>query len=164
MTYVEAIARVVLVGIGATAVMDAWLMFLKRMGVQTLKFELIGRWAGHLFRGRLIHQSSGKSDPIPGEVALGWLTHYVVGIAFAGLLFGVQGADWMREPSLMPALVVGLCTVSAPLLVMQPAMGLGVAASRTPAPLRNCMRSMMNHLIFGLGLYLSAVFIARIFH
>ena len=64
-----------------------------------------------------------------------------------------------KAPSVLPALAVGLCTVAFPLFVMQPAMGMGVAASRTPAPLKNCMRSMTNHTVFGLGLYLSAVVI-----
>lgn len=162
MTVVETITWIVLVGCGATAVMDAWLMLLKRMGVQTLNFAFIGRWVGHLFRGTVVHQSIAKADPISGELTLGWLTHYGVGIGFAGLLFGLQGAAWMREPSALSALAVGLCTVAAPLLVMQPAMGLGFAASRTPTPLKNCMRSMINHLVFGLGLYLSAVTIAWI--
>ncbi len=162
MTVVEAIARIVLVGAGATAVMDAWLMLLKRMGVQTLNFAFIGRWVGHVFRGTFAHHSIGKAKPIPGELALGWLTHYAVGMAFAGLLVGLHGVAWMRHPSLLPALAVGLCTVAFPLFVMQPAMGLGVAASRTPAPLKNCMRSMANHTVFGLGLYLSAAVIAWI--
>lgn len=164
MTYVEAITRIVLVGIGATAIMDLWLLFLKRMGAQTLNFGFIGRWVGHLFRGRFMHQSIGKSEPIRRELALGWLTHYAVGISFAILLFGVNGPVWMRKPTILPALVVGLCTAAAPLLVMQPAMGLGFAASKTPAPLKNCMRSLINHLVFGLGLYLSAVTIAWVFH
>ncbi len=47
-------------------------------------------------------------------------------------------------------------TVSAPLFVMQPAMGAGFAASRTPTPVRNVIRSIANHTVFGLGLYLAA--------
>jgi len=47
--------------------------------------------------------------------------------------------------------------------VMQPAMGLGVAASRTPSPLKNCLRSVVNHAVFGLGLFLAASVIARLF-
>ncbi|WP_420473515.1 DUF2938 domain-containing protein [Noviherbaspirillum sp. ST9] len=157
MAVTEEIARVVLVGVGATAVMDAWLMLLKHMGVQTLNFAFIGRWVGHLFRGTFAHPSIGKAQPIPGELALGWLTHYAIGIAFAGLLVALRGTAWMQDPSLLPALAVGICTVAAPLFVMQPAMGLGFAASRTPAPLKSCARSITNHTIFGLGLYLSAV-------
>ncbi|KAB2308426.1 DUF2938 domain-containing protein [Betaproteobacteria bacterium SCN2] len=150
------IAHVALIGIGATAVMDAWLMFLKRMGVQTLNFAFIGRWVGHLFRGRFAHAAIGKAPPIPGELALGWLTHYAVGIAFAGLLVGITGIGWTHNPSLLPAVLLGMGTVAAPLFVMQPAMGSGFAASRTPTPLKNCLRSVVNHSVFGLGLYLTA--------
>lgn len=160
MSFIEAITRIVLVGIGATVVMDAWLMLLKRMGVQTLNFAFIGRWVGHLFRGTFTHQSIGKAEAIPGERALGWLTHYTVGIMFAGMLFGLYGTAWLRAPSLLPALAVGVCTVAIPLLLMQPAMGLGIAASKSPAPVKNCLRSVSNHAVFGLGLYLAGTAIA----
>lgn len=162
MTVFEAVVRIVLVGVGATVVMDVWLMLLKRMGVQTLNFALIGRWVGHLLRGTFAHPSIGKAPPIPAELVLGWLTHYAVGIAFTGLLIGLRGLAWMQTPSLLPALGVGVCTVAAPLFVMQPAMGMGIAASKAPSPWENRMRSTVNHTVFGLGLYLSAVVIGWI--
>lgn len=151
-----------LIGIGATAVMDAWLLLLKHLGVPTLNFAFIGRWVGHLFRGQFAHAAIAKAVPIRGELAWGWITHYAVGMAFATVLVGLQGADWIRSPTLLPALAVGVCTVAAPLLVMQPAMGSGFAASRTPTPLKNCLRSLANHTVFGFGLYLSALAIALI--
>jgi hypothetical protein len=43
-----------------------------------------------------------------------------------------------------------------PFFVMQPAMGAGIAASRTPTPWRNRLRSLATHAVFGCGLYLSA--------
>ena len=137
-------------------------MFLKRMGVQTLDFGFIGRWVGHLFRGQIAHASIRQSPRIPGELAWGWLTHYAVGIAFAGLLVLVQGLAWTQSPSLLPAIAVGMGTVVIPLFVMQPAMGSGFAASRTPTPLKNCLRSLVNHTVFGLGLYVSAVLLALV--
>jgi hypothetical protein len=137
--------------------MDVWLALLKQFGVRTLDFALLGRWVGHMFRGEFMQPAIGKASPIRNELALGWFTHYAVGIAFAGLLFGVQGPAWLRNPSLVPALIVGVCTVAAPLFVMQPAMGAGFAASKTPTPLKNCIRSIINHAVFGIGLYLSAV-------
>lgn len=158
----ENMVRVVFIGVGATAVMDIWLALLKRLGIPTLNFAFIGRWVGHLFRGRLAHVAIGKAQPVPGELAWGWLTHYAVGVAFAGLLVGLQGLAWMQSPSLVPAVVVGFGTVVVPLFVMQPAMGLGIAASKTPTPLKNCIRSMANHTVFGLGLYLAAVVIESI--
>ena len=149
--------RVILIGVGATAVMDLWLAFLRQMGVPTPDFALIGRWVGYLFRGRFRQFSIGKARPIAGEITLGWLTHYAVGVAFAGLLVAIQGFDWTRNPSVLPAVIVGMVTVVAPLFVMQPAMGAGFAASKTPTPFKNCLRSAINHTVFGVGLYLSAI-------
>lgn len=156
MTLIEDIVRIILIGCGATLVMDIWLMFLKRIGVQTLNFAFIGRWVGHFFNGRIAHASIGKASPITNETLLGWITHYAVGIAFAFLLTSIAGVAWARAPSLGIALLVGVCTVAFPLLVMQPAMGLGVAASKTPTPIKSCIRSLINHSVFGLGLFLSA--------
>lgn len=156
MTSTQEILRIVLIGCGATLIMDIWLMLLKRIGVQTLNFAFIGRWVGHLVQGRMAHVSIGKASPIANETLLGWLTHYAVGIAFAVLLISLAGVSWMRSPSPGAAVLTGLCTVAFPLLVMQPAMGLGIAASRTPAPFKSCLRSLINHGIFGLGLFVSA--------
>jgi hypothetical protein len=61
---------------------------------------------------------------------------------------------------LLPALAIGLITLSAPFFVMQPAMGAGIAASKTPAPNVARLRSLMTHTVFGVGLYLSAALLA----
>lgn len=158
----ESLARIVLMGIGATAVMDAWLWFLKRMNLPGLNFAYVGRWVGHWRQGKWAHDSIAKAAPVKGELALGWAIHYATGIAFAGLLVSIVGSAWASSPRLLPALAVGIATVAAPLLVMQPAMGGGIASSRTPTPVRNCLRSLANHTVFGLGLYLAAAFIAWI--
>lgn len=156
MATLQEISRVVLIGCGATLLMDLWLMVLKRAGVPTLNFAFIGRWVGHLCRGRVAHASIGAAPPVRNEVGLGWLTHYAIGVAFALLLVGLSGRDWISAPTLVPAVAVGVSTVVFPLFVMQPAMGLGIAASRTATPFRNVLRSLINHLVFGLGLFLSA--------
>ncbi|WP_255467962.1 DUF2938 domain-containing protein [Achromobacter sp. UMC71] len=150
-------AGVVWVGVGATVVMDGWSWILKGLGVPTLDYALVGRWAGHLARGRFAHAGIGRSAPIRGEAALGWAIHYAVGIAFAALLVAMWGTGWLHEPRLLPALAVGVATVVVPLFVMQPAMGAGFAASRTPTPLKSCLRSAATHAVFGLGMYLAGV-------
>ena len=151
------IFKLVLIGLGATAVMDGWLIVLKRMSVKTLDFALVGRWVGHLAHGRVAHAAIAKARPVAGERLMGWSTHYAVGVGFAALLVAVTGVDWLDSPTLAPALAVGVATVAAPLFVMQPAMGAGFAASKTPTPFRNCLRSLANHAVFGLGLYLAAL-------
>jgi hypothetical protein len=154
------IFKIVLIGAGATAVMDLWLVLLKRLGVPVQSFAMIGRWAGHLAHGTFAHAAIAKAPAVQGELALGWLTHYAVGIAFAALLVALNGFAWTSNPTLAPALAVGVATVVMPLFVMQPAMGAGIAASKTPTPFRNCLRSLANHTVFGLGLYVSASLIA----
>lgn len=158
--FAEPLARIAAIGILATAVMDMWLLLLARLNVPTLNFAFIGRWVGHLARGRVAHAAIAQAAPVRGELALGWLTHYAVGIAFAGVLVATQGLDWARSPSLLPALCIGVATVAAPWLVMQPAMGAGIAAGNTPTPWRNRARSLVNHTVFGAGLYLAAAGIA----
>ena len=150
-------ALVASVGIGATVVMDLWLALLKRLGMPGLNMAFIGRWAGHIFHNRWRHDAIARSAPIPGEAALGWLVHYGVGVAFAGLLAVAAGMAWMRDPSPWPAIALGIVSVVAPLFVLQPAMGAGIASSRTKTPLRNCLRSLANHTVFGAGLYLAAL-------
>lgn len=162
MASLEDFARIVLIGIGATAVMDVWLIALKALGIPTLNFAFVGRWVGHVCRGQWAHTSIGQAPAIQGERALGWTMHYVTGIVFAVLLAWTQGLEWLHAPTLLPALVVGIATVAVPLLVIQPAMGAGVASSKTPTPLKNCLRSTATHAVFGLGLYLSTVVIAQV--
>lgn len=162
MTRMQELAWIVAVGAGATVVLDAWLMGLRRLGVRSLDMALIGRWVGYVARGRFAHVAIAKADPVKGERALGWATHYAIGVAFAGLLYVVLGREWLRAPTLLPAVAVGVATVLAPLFVMQPAMGAGFASRRTPAPLKNSLRSIVNHAIFGVGLYAAAAAITQV--
>lgn len=152
--------QTILVGVLATALMDAWLWLLQRLGVPTAGFAMVGRWVGHMARGRLMHAAIARAAPVRFELALGWLAHYLIGIAYAVLLVALCGADWLAQPSWPAALVFGLATVAAPWFVMQPAMGAGVLALKTPTPLKNALRSLANHAVFGTGLYFAATAIA----
>lgn len=156
-TRVEFALRTVALGVGATMVMDVWALLLKRFGIPSLNFAFLGRWIGHLPEGRFVHESIAKAAPVEGELLIGWGAHYSIGITFAALLLATFGLKWAREPSLLPALFIGLVTVVAPLLVLQPALGAGIFSSKTPAPLFNSMKSLVTHGVYGLGLYLSAL-------
>jgi hypothetical protein len=154
----EAAARAVVIGVGATAVLDLWAAFAQRaLGLPAANMALLGRWVGHFPRGRFAHDSIAQAEPASGERLIGWLAHYAIGVAFGAALVAIAGLDWARRPTLPPALIFGVVTVAAPLLVMQPAMGLGVAASRTPNPTAARLRSLMSHTVFGVGLYLAAL-------
>lgn len=154
---IEFVLRTALIGAGATAVMDAWALLLRQFGVPSLNFALLGRWIGHLPRGQWAHESIAKAAPVRGELLLGWCAHYSIGIMFSALLLSTFGLKWARSPSPWPALLIGIVTVLAPLFVLQPAMGAGIASSRTAAPVFNSVKSLMTHTVFGVGLYLAAL-------
>ena len=143
-----------IIGIGATAVMDLWGIARRRLlGTPAPNYGLVGRWIGHMAGGRFRHRAIAAAAAVRGELAIGWAAHYVIGISFAALLVVLGGLEWVRHPTLAPALLVGVGTVAAPFLVMQPAMGAGIAGSRTPRPAAARLQSLVNHAVFGLGLY-----------
>jgi hypothetical protein len=149
--------NIILTGIGATALMDLWTIVRnKAFGTAMPNYALVGRWIAHMPAGRLRHASIAKSEPRRGEAVIGWGAHYLIGIAFAGLLAAIAGASWFQSPTLLPALAIGIATVAAPFLVMQPAMGAGIAASRAPNPRVARLQSIVTHAIFGLGLCAAA--------
>lgn len=153
---IELFVRSILIGAGATMTMDIWAAVLRRFGVPSLNFALLGRWIGHLPEGRWIHESIAKTAPIRGELLIGWGAHYAIGITFAALSLAVFGLEWARSPTLLPALFIGIVTVVAPLFILQPALGAGIASSNTPAPVFNTVKSVITHTVFGLGLFLAA--------
>ncbi len=145
------------IGLGATAVMDGWAIARQRLlGIPPPNYGLVGRWLAYLTRGRFRHDPIAASPPVRGERAIGWIAHYVIGIAFAAILLALYGLDWARHPTLVPALIVGIGSVAAPFLLMQPGMGAGIAASRTPRPAAARIQSLLTHAIFGLGMYAAA--------
>jgi hypothetical protein len=149
---------VVAIGVGATAVMDAWMMVRARaFGVPAPDYGLVGRWIGHMPRGRFRHDRIAAAGPIRHERLLGWAVHYLTGIVFATVLFMLAGPGWLKQPSIGIALAIGFGTVAFPFLLMQPGMGAGVAASRAPRPWNARLQSVITHAVFGFGLYASAV-------
>lgn len=154
---VEFALRAVLIGAGATIVMDLWAVVPRQFGVPSLNLAMLGRWIGHLCRGRWRHASIARATPVRGESWIGWCAHYSIGITFSTLLLWTYGLEWARSPSLLPALFVGVVTVAAPWLILQPGMGAGIASRKTPTPVFNCIKSVVTHTVFGLGMYLAAL-------
>jgi Protein of unknown function (DUF2938) len=153
-TNMDYLVCALLIGVGATAVMDIWTVARKRLlGIPALDYGLVGRWLAYLARGRFRHDRIAASPPVPRERLIGWTAHYLIGIAFAAVLLAIWGLDWARHPTIGPALIVGIGSVAAPFFLMQPGIGAGVAASRTPRPGAARFQSLVTHTVFGLGLY-----------
>ena len=154
--FIEYGSSAVVIGTGATAVMDLGAIALKSIwGIAPPNYGLVGRWVAYLTRGRFRHDPIAASRPIGGEHVIGWATHYAIGVGFAGLLLAIWGMEWTLHPTLGPALIVGVGTVVFPFFIMQPGMGAGIASRRAPNPSAARVRSLVNHGLFGLGLYVS---------
>jgi hypothetical protein len=154
---IEPLPGTVAVGFGATLVMDLWGALLSRVvGAPAPNYCLVGRWLAHMPAGTFAHPSIAGAPRKPAECALGWLAHYALGALYALVLVAFMSVRWLQAPTLSPALLFGLVSVGVPFLVMQPAFGLGIASSKAPDPMQARLRSLMNHAVFGIGLYLSA--------
>lgn len=144
-------------GVGATAFMDLWGLLRKPLlGQPVPDYRMVGRWVGLMRHGTFRHEAIAGASPVLGERAIGWAVHYLTGIFFAAVLLAVANGHWLQQPTPCPAMAVGLASIVAPFLLMQPAMGAGIAASRTPDPRRARLQSLVTHAVFGLGLYLAA--------
>ncbi|MBY0567124.1 MAG: DUF2938 domain-containing protein [Hyphomonadaceae bacterium] len=156
--------RIALIGIGATLALDIWSLLLRAaFRAPFPNYAMVGRWIGGFPRGRFVHEDIASAPAVASERLMGWTAHYVTGILYAFLLIAIAGVNWLSAPTLLPALMVGVATVAAPLFIMQPAMGLGVAASKAIDPNGARLRSLLAHIVFGIGLYLSATLTASFF-
>ena len=154
----------VLIGIGATLTVELWGLFVKHaFKITPSNLCLVGRWLRYMPEGIFIHSNIGSMPQKSAECAIGWIAHYMIGILFAVVFLTLVSNSWIQHPTLIPALIFGIVTVSAPFFIMQPAFGLGAAASKTPDPMQARIRSLMNHLVFGFGLYLFGL-VARWLH
>lgn len=157
---IELLIGAVAVGLGATLVMDLWAVSLKRVfNIPSSSYCLVGRWLRHMADGAFKHPSISAAAEKPAECAIGWIAHYAIGVLFALALVAWVTPQWLRSPTFMPALIFGLATVAFPFFVMHPSFGLGLAASKAPNPTQARLRSLMNHAVFGVGLYVSALFV-----
>jgi hypothetical protein len=155
---IELLVATIVVGLGATLVMDLWTVFLRRaFNVPLPNYCFVGRWLRHMTDGVFKHPSIAAAARKPAECTIGWIAHYTIGALFALAFVALATPQWLRSPTLMPALIFGIVTVGMPLFIMHPSFGLGLAASKAPNPNQARLRSLMNHAVFGVGLYVAAL-------
>ena len=148
----------VAVGIGATLLMDLWNLFLKSaFNIPSLNYCLLGRWLRHIPEGTFRHASIAAAPAKSSECAVGWAAHYTIGVVFALVFVALTSGHSLLNPSFLPALFYGIATVVFPFFILQPALGLGIAASKTPKPTQARLKSLVTHTVFGIGLYVCAL-------
>jgi hypothetical protein len=147
-----------LMGLLATVAMDLWALALNRFAGQPLpNWAMPGRWVAHLPRGKVFHDAIDEAAPVSGELQIGWAFHYAVGIIYGLALAAIMGADWLAQPTFLPALVFSILTVGFGWFLLQPGLGLGWAASKTPNPWTVRAMNLVAHTVFALGLWAGAL-------
>jgi hypothetical protein len=148
-------------GLGATLTFDLWALFLKRaFKITPSNICLVGRWLRYMPEGTFRHSNIALAPQKSAECTVGWIAHYMIGVAFAIAFLAVAGNDWLQRPTPVPAIIFGVLTVLAPFLIIQPSFGQGFAASKSTNPMQARLRSLMNHTTFGIGLYLFGLVIS----
>ena len=145
--------ELILIGIGSCIVFDVWQRILQIFtSIPPSNWTLVGRWfIGLIYNGRLIANQLSLQNEVKHETPIGWVFHYVVGIAYAYVLF-ILVHFGILEPSITHGLVFGLVSVLVPWLFFMPAMGNGILANKAPNPKIVCTLALMMHSLFGLSL------------
>lgn len=148
----------IVIGIGATVIMDLWALILAQLpGQSRPNWGLVGRWFWHLRNGQIFHDDISKSPPYRHEVLLGWIGHYAVGILYGVIFAFYCGSVWFANPIFLPAWIFGILTVAAGWFLLQPGLGIGWAASRLPNAGNVRFLNLVAHTFFALGMYGTAL-------
>ena len=150
-----ALLHILIAGVIATAILDLWQQVFRLLfGLPITDWGMIGRWVGHFKDGQFVHKNIGAAPPIPNETAIGWIVHYVVGVGYAVVYFGLMWLVFRMPPDLLSALIFAALSVSVTWFVMEPILGAGVMAAHVPGRCRVLAQDFTSHLSLGVGLYL----------
>lgn len=156
----DLLLRGILIGIGATILMDIWDLLLGQLpGRSRADWGPVGRWFWHLGRGQVFHADIAQAAPHAREATFGWIAHYAVGILYGIIFAFIVGRPWFVHPTFWPAWLWGIVTISAGWFLLMPGMGRGWAGSATPSPTLTRFLGLVAHTVFGFGLYATALFL-----
>lgn len=154
----EVITAGIVMGLVATAMMDAWAVLLRRAtGVPMPNWAMVGRWVAHLPSGRVFHDDIGTATGVEGEHIIGWIFHYAVGVIYGIALAFLMGPEWLAAPTFLPAWAFSIVMLGFGWFLLQPGLGLGWAAANTPNPAKARFLGLVAHTVFGAGLWLGAL-------
>ncbi len=143
--------KTAITGIGATLVMDLWSLY--KIPAQSTAAKLCAGWALDFMvaQRKVLASYDCLNAANTREMFTGWVFHYLIGVIFAFVPLMLSATVWLSEPSLNIGILAGLSTLFAPFMILQPAFGFGIAASRTPRPWLARLLSLLTHLAYGEG-------------
>ena len=111
----------------------------------------LGRWIGHMLKGRFTHEDITTAEPIPHEAGIGIAAHYAIGLVLGAGYTLLLRVPQRRRSSLPAATVYGIATTVFPWFWMFAARGQGLMGLRG-GDLRVPAFALCTHIAYGLGL------------
>jgi Protein of unknown function (DUF2938) len=147
-----------IVGVLATLTMDVVAVIALRLGIagpgpRRTGPDLIGRWLGYLFQGKFRHRDIVQTPPLRGELLLGFVAHYCIGIVLTLVYLGLLVVAHVA-PTAFNAILYGTATTVFPWFLMFPSQGMGWLGRDAPGDAHLVRASLFNHIVFGLGIAL----------
>jgi len=148
---------ILVIAVVANVMTDAYELTLERLFGKTRDWHLVGRWVAHMLKGSIFLDPADETRTVPGELAIGWIFHYIVAIAYVALYLFCMQSILGEPPTIGTAVVFGMVTVAAPWFILMPCLGVGVFAKKAPKPNFIRAASLSIHTVFGFGIYLGVV-------
>ena len=148
------VMNMIVAGVFATIVLDIWQRVLHAAtGIPPTNWGMVGRWFGHMPRGRFVHKAIDEAEPVMGEAAIGWTMHYLIGVIYGVIYVGLFVLVLSGAPTLLNGFLFGMASVTVPWFLMQPGLGLGLMGSKAPNPNIPRYTALAAHCIYGVALY-----------
>ena len=111
----------------------------------------LGRWIGHMLKGRFTHEDITKAEPVAHEARIALAAHYTIGLVLGAAYALLLRVPQSRQSTVPRAAAYGAATTVFPWFSMFPARGQGVMGLRD-RDLRVPAFALCTHLVYGLGL------------
>ncbi|AUP78326.1 DUF2938 family protein [Flavivirga eckloniae] len=138
--------KAILVGLGATLFIDFWKLIASFFEIQSRGVLFLGRWFAYTLEGQFFHNTIIQTPNAENERLYGLIGHYCIGVVFAFLLPLFYGSKWFCNPKVLTAIAVGLVSLF----------------SKIPDSSQHLLKVFIIHLIYAIGLYLTATALRRI--
>jgi hypothetical protein len=161
------IVTLYLAGLFGSLGMDLISPLAERLGYRTgVTMPLIGRWFIGLFSAKFVYTDIRHSPPRQHETLVGWLFHYLIGGGAVTLL--LYPWLWQSEVTQLPTaplpyLLFGLTTSALPWLILMPSFGWGWFGRHAPAGSKPLIASPLNHLGYGIGVWVGVSLIQQLY-